>query len=219
MSNDQDFRAAIAAQLKAGRTISGLPDPLWPSAALSLRDLARPAPNALPQQRPQGPLRDHVGARIRRQLDADHHTDEELAAAERLTAWPVLPLQGAALVAQSLASISEAVRDLLARTLPGIDWWVPQHWSGPFRKYGILHNSLPAPPNPATGEAMAIEVYGLAECALEPGTRPWFDQLEQRLRRGDSDEVQAVTLPTRIRISVATYSNLMYPGFGVPLYM
>jgi hypothetical protein len=84
MSNDQDFGAAIAAQLKAGRTISGLPDPLWPSAALSLRDLARPAPNALPQQRPQGPLRDHVGARIRRQLDADHHTDEELAVAERL---------------------------------------------------------------------------------------------------------------------------------------
>lgn len=66
---------------------------------------------------------------------------------------------------------------------------------------------------------MAIELYGLAEDVLEPGTRPWFDQLEQRLRRGDSDEAIAVTLPTRVRISVATYSNLMYPGFGVPFYM
>ena len=219
MSDDQELRAQIAARLEAGQTLSGLRRPLWPKAALSLRDLAPLAPDSLPQQRPQGPLRDYVGARIRRQLDGDHHTDEELAAAERLTAWSVPALQGATLDVQGVDAIADAVRDVLAKTLPGLDWWVPQHWSGPFEKYGILHGSIPAPPNPATGEAMAIELYGLAEDVLEPGTRPWFDQLEQRLRRGDVDDVVAVAMPTRVRINVATYSNLMYPGIGVPFYM
>lgn len=219
MSDEQDFLAALRAELAAGKTVSSLPHPIWPKASLSLRELPERAPNALPQQRPQGPLRDLVGARIRRELDADLHSADDLKAAERLTAWPVLPLQGATIEVQSVEGIAEAVSDLLARTLPNIDWWVPQHWSGPFERYGILHDSLPAPPNPATGEAMALELYGRAENVLEPGTGPWRDKFEQRLRHGDKGEMMVVILPTRVHIHVATYSNLKFPGFGVPLYL
>lgn len=219
MSDDQAQRTELAAERMAGRTISGLPDPIWPPAALSLLQLSASAPDALPQQRPQGPLKDLVGVRIRRPLDGDYYTDEELAAADRLTAWPVLPLEDVTFEVQSLDGISDALRDLLARALPGMDWWVPQDWSGPFLKYGIVHHSIPAPPNPATGEAMAIELYGRVESELRPRTQSWFDRMVQRLRPRDIDEGGAARFPVRVRISVATYSNLMFPGFGVPFYM
>lgn len=224
MNNDeQQLRAAMHREREAGQTISGLSTPPWPqpppAAAFSH---SQPEPLLLTrQQLPQGLLRDFVGPRIEAKevgsVDQYEELDELPAG---VTAWPVLPLEGAEFEVDSVAGIAAAMREALKTKLPGVDWWVPEHWEGPFCKYGILHNSLPAPPNLATDEAMAIEIYGIAERAVFPGTDEWMElRRAARARNLDEDEIVAVRLPTRVRIEVATYANVLYPGVRVPEHM
>jgi hypothetical protein len=222
-AGEEEWREALRRRLNAGQTISGLSDPLWAEPPLDPADL-RPGggPLFIQQQRPQGALRALVGSRIEVKdfVDRDRYSaadDEKLA---RVTAWSVLPLENAELEVGSVAGIAAAVRALLSARLPGLDWWVPEHWDGPFCKYGILHKSLPAPPNPATGEAMALEIYGTAERAIHPGSNEWAELKEawHRAGRRDDDEPIAVQFPTRVFIEVATYANVMYPGVRVPFF-
>jgi hypothetical protein len=134
-----------------------------------------------------------------------------------VAAYPLLPLQGATFDVTCVEDIAPCMRRLMAGCLPGFDWWIPEHWDGPFLRYGILHSSLPAPPNLATGEAMAIEVYGTADTAMEIGSEEWVAAWNAASATGA--EVLGVRFPTRVVVHVATYSNVRYPGVGVPFYM
>jgi len=224
--DEQAWREALRRRLDAGQTISGLPTPHWPEAPINARSLpAGPRLPTIAPQRPLGPLRDHVGPRIdlaKLQAGSAGELDEDVESTlPQVNAWPLLPLIGASFEVDSVAGIAAAIRGLLAARLPGPDWWVPEHWDGPFCKYGMLHESLPAPPNTATGEPMALEVFGMAERVISPGSDEWAQLAMARMLRGDADpaELMAVRLPTRVVIEVATYANVRYPGVGVPLYM
>lgn len=169
----------------------------------------------IPQQRPQGPLQGLVGPRIdARETDSEKLEEASEELLSRIAAWPVLPLVGASFEVKSVDHIADAVRELLGSKLPGIDWWVHEDWRGPFEKYGIVHGSMPAPPNPATGEPMALELYGKAEVPRISG--PMRSPFESR-PRGEGQA--AVRYPVRVVIRAATYANITFPGFGVPFYM
>jgi len=139
----------------------------------------------------------------------------------KLAAWTVPPLIGASFEVDSANDIPRALRGLLASTLPGLDWWVPEGWSTPFNKYGILHGTLPAPPDEITGEAMAVEIYGVAEREVEMGSEEWSILRREALRidRRLGAQPYGVRVPTAVEIRVATYSNVGGLGFGMPMYM
>jgi hypothetical protein len=154
-------------------------------------------------------------------FDEDQHSDAELELLPRVMVWPVRTLVGATLEVDSADDIAMAMRQLLSNRLPGPDWWVPDNWSAAFPKYPIVHRSIPAPPNSITGEAMALEVFGTAERALQPHSAESMEAQLRWLERGAraAERPCVVTFPTRITIEVATYANLAYAGVRVPFYL
>ena len=121
--------------------------------------------------------------------DADRHDDEDIKRLDLVRAYTVRPLIGARLSVKGAEDIPVQLRALFAERMPGFDWVVPEDWRGPFERYGLAHSSIPAPPHPETGEAMALEIFGVRESA----------------------EV--------VVISAATYANIQFPGYGVDLYL
>ena len=87
-----------------------------------------------------------------------------------------------------------------------------------FQKTFFLHTSLPAPPDEATGQPMALEIYGEAiradshDLSSEEG-RAWF-----RDWRWSRDRDVPVAVPVTLHIDVATYANVRSPGIGMPFY-
>jgi len=132
-----------------------------------------------------------------------------------------LPLIGATLEVVSGDDIAVAMCLLLSKRIPGLDWWVPDHWSAALVKYPIVHHCFSAPPNSITGEAMALEVFGTAE--RDPETRS-IEWMEARIRWWERssphvEQPSVVRFPAKFTIEVATYANVAYPGVRVPLYM
>lgn len=216
MSGTETNAGVSGTYRQAGRTISGSPAALWPAAPSRLQDLRAPIGDAIPVQRPHGLLRDAVGAKLHVKFDRSRYYGENPTDIGRLTAWPVPALKGARVLVESVDGIAVAVRQLLADALPGIDWWVFEDWAGPFKKYGYLHGCLPAPPNLFTGEPTSLELCGEVEGEFAPGTEAWRDRLSLAGRTDYS--VMATDLPAVVRVDVATYSNMRYPGVGVPEY-
>jgi hypothetical protein len=221
-SND-DGLEALRKYLAAGSTLSGLPKPHWPEPPNDARGLRESDPAKRAGQRPAGLMLPYVGARIDvgSRARPDMLDDVRAEALLRVCAWPVLPLQGASFHVTCSEDIGPGIRALVAALLPGIDLWIPEHWAGPFEKYGIVHNTFAAPPNEATGEAMAIELFGEAEHRIDLSSAEyraamlsWFEQGPERAK-----PPTGVRLPTAIRITVATYSNVGFPGVGTPFYM
>ncbi|WP_425258170.1 hypothetical protein ACPOLB_21940 [Rubrivivax sp. RP6-9] len=138
----------------------------------------------------------------------------------RVHAWPVLPLEGTSFRVERSQDIAASIRRVIGSALPGIDWWIPEYWDGPFEKYGFLHSAIAAPPNDATGEAMALELFGESDGAMAPGSDEWCAAMDEWARRGrvEADRPLGVRLPSTVRITVATYANILYPGIGVPFY-
>lgn len=206
-----------------GRTISGQDASAWPEAPHSPRDLGVPDSlwAKLVPPRVEGPLKGLVGSRIHpgeRSGTLDEY-DPPVRNRGRIDAWPVLPLRGADFTIETPADIARALRRLLSEKLPGLDWWVPEDWLGPFEKYGMVHGSLPAPPNPATGQPMALEIFGMDSGGGIRSTA--FRKAMHRWRSGkakDEDRPPVVRYPARVIIEVATYANVAFPGFGVPFY-
>jgi hypothetical protein len=220
---DDDGLAALRKHLNAGSTLSGLPTPHWPEPPIDARGLTEGDPAKRAGQRPAGLMSPFVGARFDMGSPARPELLEDVGAEalSRVSAWPVLPLQGASFHVSRSEDIGPGIRALVAALLPGIDWWIPEHWAGPFDKYGIVHKSFAAPPNEATGEAMAIELFGEAERRIEPGSAECMAAMLSWLEHGPegSRPPTGVRLPTAVRIKVATYSNVRCPGVGTPFYM
>ncbi len=213
----------ILAQMGEGSTLSGLPTPAWPIPQFSGKELD-PSPEAMRvrMRAPKGPLAPVLSARLGTDdvFDSEFNEEADIPALRRVAAYSVPSLLGAEFEVESLQEIPVQVKALLARALPGIDWWVADNWSGPFMKYGFLHGSLPAPPNEATGEPMALELFGKAVNILEPGSPAWSAARKRWILSGGLDyfEPPRVLFPTKVQISVATYSNVRYPGHDVPFY-
>ncbi len=171
---------------------------------------------------PKGLLAPALSARLGTDdvFDSEFNEEADIPALRRVAAYSVPSLLGAEFEVESLQEIPVQVKALLARALPGIDWWVPNGWSGPFLKYGFLHESIPAPPNEATGEPMALELFGKAANGIEPGSPAWSAARKRWILSGGLEhlEPRPVRFPTKVQISVATYANVRYPGHDVQFY-
>lgn len=219
--SDDGWREALRKRLEAGQTISGLARPLWPEPPIDARGL--PAVDIpFKGSRPRGLMGTYVGQRLDVIAEAgperlDYVGREALA---RVHAWPVLPLEGTSFRVERSQDIAASIRRVIGSALPGIDWWIPEYWDGPFEKYGFLHSAIAAPPNDATGEAMALELFGESDGAMAPGSDEWCAAMDEWARRGrvEADRPLGVRLPSTVRITVATYANILYPGIGVPFY-
>ena len=124
------------------------------------------------------------------------------------------------LVSEGEAQISEQIERLLGERCPGIDWRVgDRNLTGPLKKYGLLHTSVPAPPDVTAGQPMALELFAhisrLAGQEIGPGG-VWYDCW--RSERGESYADAPLHESLEFRIKAATYANMTHPGIGVDTY-
>jgi hypothetical protein len=165
--------------------------PTWPRTPVVLQQLAERAPAPEVPYLPSRALLPLLGPRISAEalFDKDRHRAEDRMLLRAVRAYTVRPLLGAKLSVKAAPDIQSAVLRLLNERLPGFDWHVRDEWAGSFEKYGIVHDSVPAPPHPETGEPMSLELFG------------------------ETETKGAVV------IKAATYSNVMFPGYNVAMYM
>jgi hypothetical protein len=139
--------------------------------------------------------------------------EEQLATLVR--AFEVPCLIGAKFCVRTLESVSAALRELLAATIPGFGWESVEVSEAPIRKYLLLHTSVSAPQDLTTGEPMALEVYGriiragdMSQSEAESWPDVWMTKREKARLEG----------PVEFQICQATYANIAFPGIGVPFY-
>src|SRR5262245_60006447 len=131
----------------------------FPRAALTLdADRLTLAP-ALRQAPARGAIARLLGRRFTAEelWDEDRHGEHDRPLLALVRAYQVPALVRATFTMASSSELRPAVEHLLARRLPGIPWDTDGVSDGPFLKYLIVHASLPAPPDEATGQAMALE--------------------------------------------------------------
>lgn len=151
-------------------------------------------------------------------------------------AWEVPGLMGQQLRIIGEGDLPWVLTTLLRELMPGFDWNAHLEdkppdptstaWSGPLRKYLLMHNSIPAPRDEWTQQPMALELVGrLVEVeglALDSkmGQR-WMRHREELLSvPGRKGGLPALPVGEMIiEIQQATYANVMFPGVGVPFYM
>ena len=196
----------------------------YPEAPISARDLADEDVTRYRNfdDRPVGgPLAPHVRAIVpwpRFEVGHDDDDDYEKAALPRVRAFPVPALHDVLLETASEDAIPSALESQLSALLPGVLWIVPRDLSGALRKYGLLHTSVAAPPDTTTGQPMAVEIAGnLETVAGEPVSDFIHWRLSRQERREDWDT--PLPGPLRVRLTVATYANVRYPGIGVGFYL
>lgn len=172
---------------------------------------------------PQAPIAARLGERVDEATLAsvEQHADLPPEVIERIVAWPLPALLGATLELVDLRDAARALQQLLRERLPEIDWQVPDDLDGPLARYLMLHTSLAAPPNDAVPEPMALEVY--APCVSVDGVRldtpegeAWYRGfLAREARHGGLHALGRL----RFEVRAATWSNISYPGVGVPFYL
>lgn len=124
----------------------------------------------------------------------NYSSDEEKDNVDLLRAYPIECMIGKTIEVKDASDISAAIMNLLEKEMPDIEWRVDKDWSGPYRAYGIIHNSIDGPIDELTNEEMAIEIFGHRIFVNERGIQT-------------------------IKILVATYANVSLPGIGVPFYL
>jgi hypothetical protein len=113
-----------------------------------------------------------------------------------LRAYPVPALLGLGFTVHDAEDARAKVVALLAEHLPGVGFSEldAECFRGAFEKYHLLHQSIGAPPNERTGTPMALEFCAQRKRQVADGTHAML-------------------------VTAATYSNVRYPGIGVPFYM
>lgn len=130
-------------------------------AVLRPQDLAALPPLAR-QIRPTGAMAAHLGRQytVAELDDEDKIMEEDRRFLPLVRAYEVSPLLGATFTIRNAQEIGAALGRLLEEKLPGIGWQLKDQWLPAFAKYQLVHTSLAAPPDLATGQAMALEIYG-----------------------------------------------------------
>lgn len=169
-----------------------------------------------------GPLAAFVGARFGVQdlFDLDRHEEEDRDVLALVRAYPLPSVLDASLSSVGEAQIAEQIELLLGECCPGIEWRVgDRELSGPLKKYGLLHATIPAPPDETNGQPMELELFAeisqLAGREIKPGAA-WHDRW--RSNHGDAYDLAPLNESLEFRVEAATYANVRYPGVGVGIY-
>jgi hypothetical protein len=171
---------------------------------------------------PGGPMAAHLGDRIPRSklFDGDERLAWKLAI--RVRAWRVRSLIGTAFVAVDDRDIPRAL-EVHVQGILGLPVFVPRDRTlGGARKFLHLHVSAPTPPDPNTGQPMFLELYGNMAIVGDHDLRTVEGGIwrVRRYRNGfSSHELPELPGPIVIRLASATWSNVSYPGAGVPFYL
>jgi len=177
---------------------------------------------------PEGLFSSYLGQRY--ELEALRQTESYPEADEPylvcVKAFPVPALIGTQFVIHQDIELPDAVAKLLMEKFPNIVWDATDVSIAPLRKYFLVHACLPAPEDVATGQAMALELYGellsLDGVPLDSESgRQWRDQQIERyllaIRQGQPEpELKGKMI---LEIRAATYANIMYLGVDMPFYL
>lgn len=136
--------------------------------------------------------------------------------AARIRAFDVPRLAGTTFTVERLGDTASALGALLREHLPNIHWESHIRLSR-IKKYGLVHEILPAPMDETTQEPMVLEVYGhLIEVNGQPAGRGWFQQFHTDNEAAEDEAMIGLFI---FRLKQATYANTRTPGIGVPFYM
>lgn len=177
---------------------------------------------------PDSPLRCYLGKQysVDELLQSESFEETDREPLKRVRAYPVMPLINASFQIKSDNELGAAIKALLNEKLPGIEWRPKEDWQGPFRKYYIVHGSIPAPPDMRTGQPMALEIFGelvaIDNIMLDsPAGHEWIRKRRMALSQAEHFDhpLPDLTGDMVVAIKNATYANIMYPGIGVPVYL
>lgn len=194
----------------------------WKPAVLLPKDL----PSESIISPPQGLMSSYLGRRygIDDMMASESLLDEE-SYYPRIRAYEIPPLIGRCFAVEDQDLVSREVGRLLLECLPGIDWPVPSIPIAPLLKYLIVHTSIEAPPDEASGQPMSLELFGDVMRVDGIDLRgsegeAWFDRWREQYWRADSaGENVRLDGKVDILLTTATYANIRYPGIGVSLYL
>lgn len=176
---------------------------------------------------PLGKMSQYLGEKHSWQTlyDEDYYDSKDIPKLKRIRAYSISRLVGQKIQVFHQNQISTAMYELIRGILPEMDWEPFELGRGAFQKYYIVHFDIPAPPDELTQQPMGLEIY--AKLATVDGNpldseagRAWMDErylLRMKAERAEQ-EWPELTGNFEVVVKTATYSNIRYPGVGVPLY-
>jgi len=203
--------------------------PVTTEAPRALRYLNISGSPPPPNYYPEGIMRPYLGERYAKDVifaaEFEEFCDEDDEALYRrcenyLLAYDVPSLIGE-FVIDDIDDISDALLTYLRSRIPGVDWTVKSDWEGGMQKYLLIHDSISAPKDVRTGQPMMLELFGdVSSSGLTQDKSTELENYATAARNALYAGTPPPKLPKRttISISVATYSNVCFPGVGVPFY-
>jgi len=140
-------------------------------------------------------------------------------------AYSVKTLLGAEIQVRDDRDLSSAIHNCLQERLPAVDWPSIDVSLAIVRKYMFIHSCFEAPKDEATQQPMSIELFAyLAKFAKQDINEKKRHELHlTRFRSHFADEEAYLSTPIvedmTFKIDVATYSNIGFPGCGIPFYL
>jgi len=197
-----------------------------------------------PAIQPEGLMKPYLGSQYdsMKIAEANQEFEEDTTGYRYLRAFPVSPLIGAEFKVKGDTELASGLRDLLNQILLPIEFEKVEVNPLVLRKYHFIHTSVPAPPDVATSQPMAIEIYAyLVDLKAPVGS--YEHELFDLLKKGDPIPVfefkesmfsiskkdndfhipgymkhELVGIMT-LRISEAVYSNIMHPNITGGFYL
>lgn len=196
--------------------------PLW------LGNLQKPSDSSIVNLPIQGEMTAYLGNRYSAEeiFNPDYHNFEDQAKLEGVKAYEIPVLIGQRITVTHPEELSAKLNNLIRETLSNINWEPFEVATSVFRKYFIVHFEIAAPPDLQTGQAMGLEIFAelitvngetLSSEAGQTWKQNQLSRYLQAQQTGQSEpELQG---EFELEIKSATYSNIRYPGIGVPIYL
>lgn len=137
--------------------------------------------------------------------------------ARRIRAFDVPVLSSVTFQCRRLGDLAVSLEKIVAEQVPGTAW-EPFDRVRPSRvkKYGIIHEVVPAPVDEATKDAMVLELFGRLESLnAESMGIDWYRRRWPENPPADDTEIGDLAF----RLTRGTYANTSVPGVGVPFYL
>jgi hypothetical protein len=176
---------------------------------------------------PSGVMKKYLGERIPPEMIPLNTfcTAKDRRLKNVVRAYHVKALIGEVISVKDDRKLNEAILKCLQNRMPDIDWPDLQISLAILRKYMFIHHCFKAPCDEALRQQMCIELLAYV---IKFGKNIVDEKKRQRLRVSrfvsrSVDETVYLNTPIvdymEVKIEIATYSNISYPGYGIPCYL